>query len=54
MRTRREELANWDSLAHVRLMIGAERLFDIQLDVSEIESIAGVEDFYNAVRRHLE
>lgn len=53
MRTQRAELPNWDSLAHVRLVIGAERLFDIQLEVSEIESIASIEDFYKAVRRHV-
>jgi acyl carrier protein len=52
MRTVREELENWDSLAHVRLVIAVERLFDVQLEVAEIESIAGVRDFYDAVSRH--
>lgn len=52
MRTVREELESWDSLAHVRLVIAVERLFDIQFEVAEIESIAGVRDFYDAVSRH--
>ena len=52
MRTLREELENWDSLAHVRLVIAVERLFDVQFEVAEIESIAGVRDFYDAVGRH--
>jgi acyl carrier protein len=52
MRTVREELENWDSLAHVRLVIAVERLFDVQLEVAEIESIASVRDFYAAISRH--
>jgi acyl carrier protein len=52
MDTVRGDLEPWDSLAHVRLVIGVERLFDVQLDVAEIESIASVRDFYDAICRH--
>ena len=52
MLTVREELENWDSLAHVRLVIAVERLFDVQFEVAEIETIASVRDFYNALGRH--
>jgi acyl carrier protein len=53
MRTVRADLETWDSLAHVRLVIAVERLFDVQLEVAEIESIASVRDFYDAVGRHV-
>ena len=52
MHTVREEVSNWDSLAHVRLVIGVERAFDVQFDVSEIETIDSVRGFYEAACRH--
>jgi acyl carrier protein len=50
--TRQEQVTDWDSLAHVRLVIGVERTFGVQLDVAEIESIKSVRGFYDAVVRH--
>ena len=51
MQTAATDLENWDSLAHIRLVVAVERAFDVQLDVSEIESIDSVRDFYDAVKR---
>jgi acyl carrier protein len=42
----------WDSLAHVRVVVGVEREFGVQLDVAEIENINTVRGFYDAVLRH--
>lgn len=53
MQTNQDGLEGWDSLAHVRIVIGVEREFSVQLDAAEIESIKSVGDFYAAVTRHL-
>ena len=53
MPTKQSDIGNWDSLAHVRIVIGVEREFDITLEVSEIETIDSVQGFYQAVERHL-
>jgi acyl carrier protein len=52
LETQRADIESWDSLAHVRLVIGIERAFDVQLDVAEIESIDSVRAFYRAVSNH--
>ena len=49
MDTLQSNLESWDSLAHVRIVMGVERTFGIQLEVAEIESINSVRGFYNAV-----
>jgi acyl carrier protein len=54
METSKDTLESWDSLAHVRIVVGVERTFGIQLDVEEIEDIATVRGFYTAVIRHLQ
>lgn len=53
MATTKDTLADWDSLAHVRIVVGVENEFGVQLDVEEIETIASVRGFYDAVRKHL-
>lgn len=53
MDTSKDNLDLWDSLAHVRLVIGIERMLGIQFDVSEIESIDSVRGFYEAAKNHL-
>ena len=52
MQTVQSDLEDWDSLAHVRIVVGVERAFDLQLEVSEIENINSVRGFYDAVRHH--
>ena len=54
MGTVKDDLQSWDSLAHVRIVAGVERSFNIQLDVEEIEEINSVRGFYTAVNRHLQ
>jgi acyl carrier protein len=53
MKTSQPDLESWDSLAHVRIVVGIEREFAIQLDVAEIESINSIRGFYDAVQRHV-
>ena len=53
MDTVRADLESWDSLAHVRIVMGVEAAYGIQLDVAEIESIKSVRDFYDSVNAHL-
>jgi acyl carrier protein len=36
------EIAAWDSLGHVNLMISLEQTFDIQLEVEDFEKLASV------------
>ena len=36
------ELAAWDSLGHVNLMISLEQTFDIQLELEDFENLASV------------
>jgi acyl carrier protein len=52
MQTVQSDIESWDSLAHVRIVMGVERAYNIQLDVAEIESINSVRAFYEAVTRH--
>lgn len=50
--TAQDNMPDWDSLAHVRLVVGIENEFGILFDVSEIETIKSVRGFYDAVVRH--
>jgi acyl carrier protein len=52
MDTDQSGLENWDSLAHVRIVMGIEGAYGIQFDVSEIENIKSVREFYAAVNSH--
>ena len=52
MQTIQSDIEDWDSLAHVRIVMGIERAYNIQLDVAEIEKINSVRGFYEAVTRH--
>lgn len=54
MDTRQADLKAWDSLAHIRLVSGIESEFDFQFNLSEIEEIASVRQFVDAIREHLQ
>jgi acyl carrier protein len=51
MQTTKSDLPNWDSLAHIRIVMRVERTYDIQLDIDEIERIDSVRGFFDAVAR---
>jgi acyl carrier protein len=48
------DIIEWDSLAHVRIVLAVERTFDIQFDVDEIEKIDSIRRIFEAVARHKE
>ena len=54
MDTRQADLRAWESLAHIRLVSGIESEFDFQFNLSEIEEIASVRQFVDAIREHLQ
>jgi acyl carrier protein len=41
--TKREDIQNWDSLNHLRLMIEIEELFSIEIEPEEMATINSVE-----------
>jgi len=53
METRQADLRAWDSLAHIRLVSSIESEFDLQFNLAEIEEIASVRQFVDAIREHL-
>jgi acyl carrier protein len=42
MATRRDEVANWDSLAYISFMVAVETRFGVKFGVAEIESFDNV------------
>jgi acyl carrier protein len=42
MATRREEVANWDSLAYISFLVAVETRFGVKFGVAEIESFENV------------
>ncbi len=42
MTTRREEIADWDSLAYISFMVAVETEFGVKFGVAEIESFENV------------
>lgn len=53
METRQADLKAWDSLAHIRLVSGIESEFDFQFNLAEIEEIASVRQFVDAIQERL-
>jgi acyl carrier protein len=46
------DIVEWDSLAHVRIILAIERAFNIQFDVDEIEKIDSIRGMYDAIAKH--
>jgi len=40
--TKDEDLASWDSLGHINLMMTLEQTFDVSLDVEDFEKLRSV------------
>jgi acyl carrier protein len=53
MDTRQADLKAWDSLAHIRLIGGVESAFDLRFTLAQIERIASVRQFVEAIAEHL-
>ena len=46
-----DNISNWDSLAHLRLIMEIESNFNVQLKPSEIQSILDYQSVYSIVDR---
>lgn len=49
-----DDIAQWDSLSHIRLMIAIERAFGIRFGTGEIESFANVGELVSAIQSKTE
>jgi acyl carrier protein len=47
--TSADDIDEWDSLSHIRLIVAIERAFSIKFKNSEIESLKNVGDLVNLV-----
>ena len=47
-----DDIDEWDSLNHLRLVAAVEQEFSIRLDMDEIESIDSVQSLQAAISRH--
>ena len=48
-----DDTPNWDSLGHLRLVVGIESKFNVQLKPTEIESILDYQSIYAIVDRFI-
>ncbi len=48
-----DEVEDWDSLAHVALVVATEKEFDIRLNASEIAKLQNVGEMIQTVARYL-
>jgi acyl carrier protein len=49
--TSRDDLENWDSVAHVELVLAIESEFEVSLTPDEIGEIGGVRDILDILER---
>ena len=47
-----KDLAAWDSLAHVNLMMGLEQTFDLFLEVEDFPKLTSVEAILEYLKEH--
>jgi acyl carrier protein len=52
--TNAADVEEWDSLSHIRLIVGLERLFKIRFSNSELESLHNVGDLAALIEQKLE
>lgn len=45
-----EEIEDWDSFNHVKLILSLEEAFDIKFDIEEVLELNKVSDIINAVK----
>ena len=50
--TSRREVTDWDSVAHVKLILSLEEEFGIRFTEDEVSSIRTVGDFLHAIESH--
>ena len=50
--TSRRDVADWDSVAHVKLVLSLEEEFGIRFSEDEVSSVQTVGDFLAAIETH--
>jgi acyl carrier protein len=50
--TMREDIEDWDSVAHIKLVLAIEDDFGIRLSMEEMSAIKSVSEFITAIHRH--
>ena len=48
-----DQVDGWDSLAQVRILIAAEKAFNVRLDLDEINDLPNVGALVDAIRRKI-
>jgi acyl carrier protein len=48
-----KEVAEWDSLGHIRLMVAIEQAFGIKFSTSEISNLANVGELVAVIEKKL-
>tara|TARA_B100001248_G_C27383526_1_gene458393 strand:- start:170 stop:406 length:237 start_codon:yes stop_codon:yes gene_type:complete len=48
-----DDIENWDSLNHVKLLLACEETFDIKFDVQEIEDLKKVKDLISLIEEKM-
>lgn len=48
-----EDISMWDSLAHIRIITGVEKIFDVRFEAEEMEKITSIRAIYDTVNAHL-
>ncbi len=48
-----DDIEDWDSVAHVKLVLSVEKEFAVRLTTEEVSSIKSVAGFMDAIQRHL-
>lgn len=51
--TTAEDIEEWDSLSHIRLVVAIERAFGIKFSNSEIEGLANVGELVDVIQQKL-
>jgi acyl carrier protein len=51
--TGHEQIAGWDSVAQVKLVLALEEEFSIRFTMDEVSSMTTVDDFVKAVEAHI-
>ena len=52
--TERDDIEEWDSLSHIRLLTAIETDFDIQFDLDEISNISSVASIVDTIHDKLQ
>lgn len=51
--TTAEDIEEWDSLSHIRLVVAVERAFGVKFSNSEIEGLANVGELVDVIKQKL-